>query len=210
MATITLFGTTVELNNWQELSESSPGADATSGIGWVVGTGATNHSELQSGSERASSTFTGTTVPDGTLDATLGDAFRTASRYNGSFANANWTFQFTVIGVTQSGAQDGRIRFRLFRGSNADGSGATEITGAQQQGGLVTNLSTTQQHSSLTFNPGAITLAGEYLFVQVAWERTGAGGMTTTNVRLRFGDTATQVTSSDFTSSAVAAGLLLE
>jgi hypothetical protein len=202
VAALTWFGTETESNNWLTLNETSPGADATSATGWIVSTGSTNHSEISSGQERTASTFTGTTVPDGTVDSALGDSYRTVNTYNGSFANANWTFNFYVIGVTQSGAQDGRIRFRLFRGANADGSGATEITAAQQQGSLVTNLGTTQVNSTLVLNPGAVTVTSEYLFAQVAWERTGAGGMTSTNVRMRHGATATTIVSADFTPTA--------
>ena len=107
------------------------------------------------------------------------------------------------------------MRCRLFRGSNADGSGATEITGAQQQGGLVSNLATSAtQVSTATFNPGASSVSNEYIFVQLAWERTGAGGMTNSDVNMRIGNgsgSGTRVISSDFTptgpSNAVKSGM---
>lgn len=202
MATKTLYGVDgVDANGWQALSESAQTA-ATCAAGWVVGTGATNHSELAANTERASTTFTGTTVPDGTLDTSLKDAFRTPLPLSGSFASANWTVQFTVQSPTQGGAADGRIRFRLIK-ADADGSNATEITAAQQQCALLTNVTTSDANSTLTFNPGAITLTAQYLFFQLAWERTGAGGMTTTNIRLRTGSAATPtgtvITTSDFT-----------
>lgn len=191
----------VNAQGWQDASETNQSA-ADCAAGWVVGTGATNHSELQSNAERASSTFTGTTVPDGTLDTSLKDAIRLPCT-NGSFASANWTFQFAVRSPVQGGAADGRIRFRLIK-ANADGSSATEITSAQQQGSLCSNVgSAADVNSSLTVNPGAISLNdGQYVFVQTAWERTGAGGMTTTNIRLRTGSgttTGTVITTSDFT-----------
>jgi hypothetical protein len=195
------------VDGWQEMRDNgSPGANATSSpqTGWVVGTGATNHSEFATRTNRASSTFTGTTVPDGSLDTTLKDAWRSDQALTGDFASANWTVHFAAIGVTQAGAQDGRMRCRLFK-ANADGSSATEITSAHQQGGLITNLSTTQQVSTATFNPGAFSVAGQYIFVQLAWERTGAGGMSTTDVAMRVGDTASRVISSDFTPGAQSA-----
>lgn len=190
-----------------EMSESSPGADATASpvTGWVVGTGATNHSEMYAHVERAASTFTSTTPPDGSIDTTNGDCLRTLNPYSGAFDAANWTIQFTVIGVTSGATQDGRMRCRLFVSTNADGSGATEITAGHQSGGIVTDLTTTaQQNSTVIFNPGSITLSNEYIFIQIAWERTGGGAKSTADVNLRIGNTATKVTSANFTASGTA------
>ena len=141
---------------------------------------------VQSQTNQASATFSGTAHPDGSIDTSTGDCWRTTNTYIGSFAAANWNLHFACRGVTQAGTQDGRVRYRLFRGANADGTGATEITSAHQQGGLVTNLLTSAtQTSTATFNPGAFSVTNEYIFVQLAWERTGAGGMTTTDVAMR-------------------------
>lgn len=206
MPTKTWFATNTTLSPQQEMSETSPGSDATSSpnTGWVVSTGATLHSEFRAAIERASSTFVDTVPPDGTIQTTLGDCLRSTNQYTGDFASADWNVHFAVIAVTNGGSQDGRMRCRLFRGANADGSGATEITAAQQQGGLVTNLTTsTQQVSTATFNPGAFSVSNEYVFVQLAWQRTGAGGMTSADVIMRIGDTATRVISSDFTEGTV-------
>jgi hypothetical protein len=201
----TWYGTNTTLSPFQELSETSPGANATASpvVGWVHGTGSANGAHMDAGATVTEANFTSTTPPDGTLDTTTGDGFRTASTYNGSFASANWTVQFALIGVTQAGAADGHIKFRLFRSANADGSGATQITSAQQTCGTITNLSTTQATSSLTtFNPGVFSVTNEHLFFQVAWHRSGAGGMSTTDVIFRWGTTATLVTSSTFTAAA--------
>jgi hypothetical protein len=203
MAALSWYLTATTVDGWRTIDEATQGA-AKSTDGWVVSTGSTSHSEYEVGVERAATTFTGTTVPDGTLDTTLKDAFRTTSAYSGSFASANWTFVFSVQATTNGGAQDGRIRFRLIK-ANADGSSATEITAAQQQASLVTNVATTGTfESSLTFNPGAISLANQYLFIQIAWERTGAGGMTTSDINWITGSSAsvgTRITSADFTTS---------
>jgi hypothetical protein len=194
----------VDANGWQSLSESAQAA-ADSAAGWVVGTGGTLHSELAANTERASTTFTGTTVPDGSLDTTLKDAMRSPNALNGTFAAANWTFQFAVRSPVQGGAADGRIRIRLIK-ADANGANATEITAAQQQCSAVTNVTSAADfNSSLTLNPGSFTITNQYLFIQVAWERTGAGGMSTTNIRLRTGSAATPtgtvITTSNFTSN---------
>ena len=207
MATKTFFLTNATLDIGvgtfpQEMSETSPGSDATSSpnLGWVVGTGSTNHSEFQAGSKRASTTFASTPVaPDGSINTTLADAWRSTGKLTGTFAAGNWVAHGVVIGVTNSGAQDGRISFRLLRSTSADGSGATEITSARQAGSLYTNLSTTQQDSSATFDPGSVTLTDEYLWLQIGCERTGAGGMSTTDVVFRVGTTASRITTPNFT-----------
>ena len=53
-----------------------------------------------------------------------------------------------------------------------------------------------------TWAAPAWTITNQYIFVQVAWKRTGAGGMTTTNIRLRTGSSTTVGTTgltADFT-----------
>ncbi len=193
---------------WRELSESTQAAatiNASGGDGWIVGTGTTNHSKYEArtdATERASTTFDATTYPTGTLDTTLKDAFRITSTLNGDFASGDWEAHLVVRGITSAGAHDGRARFRIIK-ADADGSNATEITSAQQQGAQVNNISSTADFdSNLTFNPGAFSISNQYLFVQIAWERIGAGGMTTTDVHFRTGVSSTQGTriiTADFT-----------
>lgn len=187
----TWYLTNASVSVGSDLSETDPGAEAYRSpvTGWIVGTGATNHSEYENDAERASSTFTGTTVPDGSLDTVLGDFWVSPAPITGSFDAGNWNVHFACRANNNGGAQDGRMRCRLFRGPNQDGSGATEITAAQQQGGLVTNLATSAtQVSTATFDPGAFSVTNEYIFIQLAWERTGAGGMTTADVNVRIGN----------------------
>ena len=67
MAAKTWYLTNASASVGSDLSDSDPGAEAYRSpvTGWIVGTGSTNHSEWYNDVERASSTFTGTTVPDG-------------------------------------------------------------------------------------------------------------------------------------------------
>jgi hypothetical protein len=186
---------------WENIGESAVTA-ATTGTGWVVSTGSTNRSKLQAATERASTTFDANTYPTGGLDTTLKDAFRTENALNGDFASANWTFNFVVRAVTLGGAQSGRVHFRLFK-ADADGSNATEITSGIQSASTVSSISTSADfNSTLTVNPGAFSISNQYLFVQIAWERTVAGGMTTSDVDFRTGSnstTGTRIVTSDFT-----------
>lgn len=206
MAAITWYATNNLASNssHQEMSETDPGTEAYASpvTGWVVSTGATNRSKFEAQTERAATTFDATTYPNGTIDTALGDCLRSATAYNGSFASANWVVHFESRANSNGGAQDGRMYCRLFRSANEDGSSATEITSAAQQGTLVSNLATSATlDSAATFNPGAFSVSNEYLFVQLAWERTGAGGMTSSDVNMRIGNAGghgTRVVTSDF------------
>lgn len=193
----------------QEMSETSPGADATSSpvTGWIVGTTASNlYSEFNSQVEAAQNTFSGTARPDGSINTTIGDCLRSALTYNGAFAAGTWNLQFAAIAVTVGGAQDGRCDFRIFHGSNADGTGATEETLAAVTGSEMTNLTTTTQQVS-TASPVMLgfNVQNEYIFIQLGWRISGPGGMAGSDVDMRIGNTATIITSADFTASAVAA-----
>lgn len=207
MAAITWYATNNLANVHVEMSTTDPGAEATTSpvTGWVVSTGATNRSAMFAQVERAATTFVDTTPPSGTIDTANGDCFRSTSTYNGSFASGNWNVHTAWRATTNGGAQDGLMYCRLFRSANADGSSATEITAAAQAGSAVTNLATSAtQVSTATFDPGAFSVTNEYIFVQIAWERTGAGGMTSADVNMRIGNgsgTGTRVISADFTSS---------
>lgn len=200
MAVINWYLTATTSGGWRTIDEATQGA-ATNADGWVHGTGSTNHSAYFVGVERAASTFTATTDPDGSLDATNFDAFRTTNAYNGSFAAGTWSFHFVVVSVTSTTGQDGRIRFRLIK-ADADGANATEITAGQQQASLITDVAATDEDSTLDFDPGAFSITNQYLFIEVAWERTGAATMANADVNWRTGSattTGTRITSADFT-----------
>lgn len=169
--------------------------------GWVVGTGSTNRSKYQVGVERAESTFDSTTYPTGTLDDTLKDALliRDSQMALGNsiqFAAGNWVFNFRVRAVTNGGAQDGRIHFRVLKGNNTVGRTTTEITSGIQDASIVTNVSTSADFTStltvalplitLTANAGDALLS-ESLYIQIAWGRTGAGGMSTADIAFQCG-----------------------
>lgn len=207
MAAITWYLTNASVSVGSDLSTSDPGAEATRSpvTGWIVGTGATLNSAWFNDVERGLSTFIDTVPPSGTLDTTNGDFWVSPTALNGTFDGANWSIHFACIATTNGGAQDGRMRCRLFKGVNQNGTSATEITAAQQSGGLVTNLATSaSQLSTATFNPGAISLSNEYIFVQIGWERTGAGGMVSADVNARIGGASScRVITSNFTSAAL-------
>jgi len=189
---------------YADLADGTTQAAANSVHGWVPGTAASGRFPLRAGG--ATSTLTDATQPDGSIDTTNKDAIRSETALSGTFASGNWVFTFSCTGSVATGSIDGRILFRLFKSANADGTSATEITAGIQTGSTITNISSSTDltTSALTINPGAITLTAEYLFIQVAWEQTGAGGMSTSNVLLRTGSSAsagTRIDTTDFTPS---------
>lgn len=212
MAVKTFFGTNTVLNaeapKFQELSEVSPGANATSSpnVGWTVGTNApTVYKLMGAGEERSASSWSGTAKPAAASLATESNsAFRTKEKYKGKFAAGAWALHNLVRAVTAGADQDGAVTVRVYRSKNGNGSSATEITSGLLTGSTVTNLATgADQDSLVTWEPGAIELNEEYLFFDIAWKITGAGGGATRDVIFRWGETATRIVTPNFSSALV-------
>jgi hypothetical protein len=166
--------------------------------------------DFDAATKQASGAFvTNTTRPSTLITSTLANAFKTPVALIGTFAATAWTFSFAVRATVVS-AQAGRIRMRVFKSKNADGSASTELTSATQIGTTTAVLSTTaDQISTVTWNPGAtIRLDNEFLFFAIAWEITTAGGSNTADVVLRTGQVSagTRVVTPDFTANTQAFG----
>ena len=162
---------------------------STSTTGWTVATTASgNYSRQTYNTEKAATTFAGTPQP---ASAPLGSA-EDCWRYGpstGTFSAGTWYSSLSVIGVTSGGDQDGRARFRFWRSNNPDATTPTELDSLGTIiGTTVTNLSTTvAQSSSGSGYIGPFTLNNEYLFMQAAWEITGAGAAVDRDVLIRYG-----------------------
>lgn len=176
---------------------------ATTTTGWTVAkVNAGNYSTMSYGTEVAATAFSATLFPTAnSLDNTRANAWRTADRFRGTFPAGNWNISNVLRAVTNGGSQDGAWTLRIYRSRNADGTNATEITTGLVSGSVVTNLDTTgDQTSSLTLNPGAITLDSEYLFFSYGWKITGASTNNNSDVLFRTG-ISSSVTTTDFTSN---------
>lgn len=198
------------VNSWQKMDEATTGAATTAG--WIVSTGTTNRSEWQSGTgsatERVATTFDAVTYPDGSLNASIFDAFRSTNAYTGDFSSANWTVVGAMRAVTNGGSQTGVLYCRLFK-ADSDGSNITEITSAAQASATSGTIGTAADTEvTITFNPGAWSISNQYIFLQIAWGRVAAGGMTSADVHFRTGSattTGTRITTSTFVTTADAA-----
>jgi len=168
---------------------------ATRADGWTVAKNASPLSaEFDVGTKQASGTFSSnstTPKPGSFLTGATANAFKTPAPLSGTFAATAWTLTFAVRATTAS-SQAGRMRLRVFRSVNADGSAATEITSATQVGATSSALSTSADvTSAVTWTPAStFTLNNEYLFFVIAWEITTAGGSNSCDVQIRTGQAA--------------------
>lgn len=197
MATKTFTIRNALAGNFQRISEGSAGTEVFTSARWSVGTlGASNFGYLLAQGDQT--TFGATAIPNTDVPGTAtGDSFRTDVPISGSFASGNWTIAPRVAGAVSISTLDGRIRMRVFKSANADGSGATELTSGVLIGTTVTDLGSTAQASTITWAAPEIVLANEYLFFRTAWEITGAGGSASDGVRL-IGGGASNIVSTDF------------
>lgn len=112
--------------------------------------------------------------------------FVTPTALTGTFAATAWTLTFAVRAATAS-SQAGRVRVRVFK-SLSNISVATELTSAVLVGTTSAALSTTADVTSVvTWSPGALTLAAQFLFFTLAWEITTASGSNNGDVIFRLG-----------------------
>lgn len=178
--------------NFSALVDGTAQTAASRTDGWTVAkTASGNSSEYDSGTKQTSGSFSSQTTtpkPANFLTDTTANAFKTPAALNGVFSSAAWTFTWAVRAGTAS-SQAGRIRMRVFKSANADGSGATELTGSTQVGTTSAALSTSSDATStVTWTPGTtITLNNEYLFFVIAWEITTASGSNQGDVLIRTG-----------------------
>lgn len=185
-----------------QIGGSAP-ATATTATEWIVNKNAAPRYALMVYGNNVASWST-TALPD--TAPTVDDCFRTNTgggandgKLTGTFTSGNWTVSVPVIAVTSGGDQDGRIRVRVWRSANANGSSATEMTNGATQLSIVTNLTTgaAQTSSGSVAVTQNLTLTDEYVFVQLAWEITGAGGANGRDVLIRVGSTSS-VTTTNF------------
>ena len=194
----------VAVNGFGSLAETDPGA-STMGTGWVVAKlAAGNFSKLLYGTERASGTFSTTDALTTPAAPASGDSWRTENTISGIYANANWTLTFRVRAVTAASSQTGRVKCRIWRSVNADGTSATQITSSILTGSTTAALSTSADATStVTFTPGGtVTLNNEYLFIQCEWEIVGVSGNNSGDVDFRA--SASTVATANITNTSVA------
>jgi hypothetical protein len=145
----------------------------------------------------ASSYISGASAPlvgTGNSVTTASDSFVSPTPYTGVFASGNWTFNFgfreTTAGVT------GHVNFRVWAGTNPNGTGARSLAAIQTGSTITLSSSTTTYTSTATWAAPQITLNNEYLFIQVEWQETTAG--TANNNNAFFYQSGSTIVTTDF------------
>src|SRR6185436_8470831 len=152
------------------LDDQWPKAPADfNGSNWQPGT--TTGYSLQVFNGGTPAAFTGSPLPTSGLSGS--DAGVSLLAYNGTVEAGTWTFGVSLEAQAVSGATMTAC-FRLYRGTNPTGSGATEITtGIAETGSVV--LASSPQAVSVNVALPAIKLNNEHLFLQVAVRSLGPG-----------------------------------
>lgn len=153
-----------------------PGVAATT-TAWTQPAVATQYSPQVYAATQGAGTFGGGVLP--TSPVGVADCWRSQNLYAGTFANAPWTFAFSVACAGGTKVNQGHLRIRVWRSSDPTGQTViTEITSATVVLSSFLGLSTTQTSATATLP--AATLFNEYLFVQVACETDATGAPTDT------------------------------
>lgn len=189
---------------------------ATTTTGWNFGQNNAGQMCAQNGGTEVARggnalvSWTTSAIPDGSGPSlTAGDCWRTELAYSGTFAAGVWTFAYGCRSVNAAFTGRFRLRFLMWKSTNANGSGATQLPAGSIVSPVTTaDLSQTVDTArSVTWTPGSsISLANEYLFFQVAAEITVAGSGNTQDMDFRVGPSYT-LTTPDFSPTLV--GLLL-
>src|SRR5262245_19621567 len=173
---------------------------ALTASGWTVAKlAANNMSAMLAGTKRASGTFS-TSDAIGSFAASA--CWRSESAFTGVFANTNWSLAFRIRASAAVSSQTGAVKVRLWKSTNADGTGATQLTGAVQTGSTTAVLSTSASATStVTWTPGGtVSLNNEYLWVQCEWNVVAASGNNSSDA-VFYVESAGAITTPDFVAS---------
>lgn len=173
--------------NFGSLQDGGSLTSATTTTGWNNGIlGAGYYASMTYGAT-SGSWATSPTLPPSYLTNASGsaDAWRTESTYTGNFAPGVWTFATSLIaGSAASGS--GRLRFRLWRGTDPTGLSAVELTTSVVATTDWSNLTTsTAQNLTGTQSIAGFSLNREYLFWQMAMVTVSANAATSASQMIR-------------------------
>jgi hypothetical protein len=108
--------------------------------------------------------------------------YRTSGAKNGTFAPGAWQLAFKVK-CNSYYSQTGYVKFRLWRSTNANGAGATQITAGWQTSGLISFTAANQYKTgTVSVSLSTVTLTNEYLFLEIEWSVQASGGNNTAAV----------------------------
>lgn len=183
----------------QESGTAAMVGTATTTTGWDLNLVASGNYSLQIyGTKRATSTFASTALPNASPNTT--DSWRSENALTGTFEAGTWSISIPVIAGNATANGSGRFRVRLWRSTSATGAtGVTEITSGAVTTSNWSNVTVSvQQNCTATVTLPAVTMAAEYLFIQVALEIVTSISNVTTYLYLCTNAFAGLVTTTDW------------
>lgn len=121
-------------------------------------------------------------------NSTAGNGWRSSGTYTGIFRAGQWSFNVVTRSYNNAANGTVRLRFRVWRSTNANGSGSAEIT----TGAVTTNTVTYPDTSTQITMSGNVTLPqttlnNEYIFVTLALEvvTASSAGATSRSIEIR-------------------------
>ncbi len=194
-----LLNSTASSSTYGSLQDGGSTTTATTATGWTVGTTAgTVYANQNYTTKVTAATFGGTPKPSA-APANAGECWRSSNPLTGHFEAGTWTIALSVIAVTSAATGTGRLRVRIWKSVNADGSSATELTTSTISTTQYNNL-TTGAAQNLTGSQAitGTTFAAEYLFIEVACEIDTASGNVGSDVLIRIDQTNSKLTTAFF------------
>ena len=188
-------------SSYGSLTLAAPSSLATTGTGWIVGTTTgTSYSLMVFGSKLAEASFDTAIQPS--VDPNNNDSWRSEAPINGTYAAGTWIIALSVISASNAASGSGRLRVRVWKSANADGSSPTELTTSTITTSQYNNLSTgTPQNLSGSQSFSATTFNNEYLFIQVACQIDAASADPNADIVFRVDSANSKITTPDFIGS---------
>jgi hypothetical protein len=165
-------------------STTAPGSETTSTTGWVLSTRTpTIYHEMFARQIVQSNWGTTSSAQPSTPNNTRGNGFALGP-FTDTIPAGTWDLALGLKATAGSGAGDVAIRWRLYKATAADGTGATELTSGIVTNATCTDLTGTTQTSGGTAAIGAVTLSGHYLIVTVSCQLAGQASSSSSNAVL--------------------------
>jgi hypothetical protein len=140
---------------------------------------ATRHNVDAGGSNPVSTTSAEPDVETGPANAwysTSADCCRTSSTILGGFAAGTWSFKLLLAQFDVAASRNVRVRIRVWRSANANGTSAVELTSSVLVGSTAALVNSSLLKSEISWNAPGISLTNEYLFFQFGFEVVSGSG----------------------------------
>ena len=157
---------------------------ANSNTSWTVARNASGSYSWMSASS-AATVFKTVVKPNGPLATTRGPGW-VFGPYSGVFQQAMMSFQLNYAATTVN-AQRGLVTYRLWRGPNQNGTGASLITPTYQKSSIIIVNATGNTTTASYLMTSSLSMQNEYIFLETAWGITTAGRSNGCNVIFRPG-----------------------